>query len=164
TLIDIQNLSTGPQDHLDPAQTSVLQGAQISVLLYDGLTEYDFTNRDEPVVKPAVAESYESNDDSTVWTFKLRKDVTYSDGTPVKASDFKYAWEAVLNPQVASEIAYIVEPIKGAKDVEEGTTKELSGVVADDEAGTLTVTLDAPFAEFDGVVSHPVFSPKPKEA
>src|SRR5690606_9834943 len=91
-------------------------------------------------------------------------DVTYSDGTPVKASDFKYAWEAVLNPQVASEIAYIVEPIKGAKDVEEGTTKELSGAVAADEAGTLTVPPDAPSAEFGGAVSHAVFSPKPKEA
>jgi oligopeptide transport system substrate-binding protein len=164
TLVDIQNFSTGPQDHLDPAQASVLQGAQLSILLYDGLTEYDFTNRDEPVVKPAVAESYTSNATSDVWTFKLRKDVTYSDGTAVKASDFKYAWEQVLNPDLASEIAYIVEPIKGAKAVEDGETKELSGVVADDAAGTLTVTLDAPFAEFDGVVSHPVFSPKPKEA
>jgi len=164
TLIDFQNFSIGPQDHLDPAQASVLQGAQISTLLYDGLTEYDFTNREEPKVKPAVAESYTSNDTSTEWKFTLRKNVTYSDGTPVKASDFKYAWEQVLNPDLASEIAYIVEPIKGAKAVEKGEAKELSGVVADDAAGTLTVTLEEPFAEFDGVLSHPVFSPKPKDA
>jgi oligopeptide transport system substrate-binding protein len=164
TLVDLQNFSSGPQDHIDPAQASVLQGAQISALLYDGLTEYDFSNRANPVVKPNVAESFSSNDKADVWTFKLRSNVNYSDGTPVKASDFKYAWEQVLNPDLASEIAYILETIKGAKAVEKGETKELAGVVADDAAGTLTVTLENPFAEFPGVVSHPVFSPKPKAA
>ena len=162
TLVDLQNFAGGPQDHIDPATASVLQGAQISQLLYDGLTEYDFTNPEDPVLKPAVAESFEPNDKADVWTFKLRKDVTYSDGTPVTASDFKCAWEQVMNPDLASEIAYILEKIKGAKAVEEGKATEIEGIVADDAAGTLTVTLEQPFADFAGVVSHPVFSPKPR--
>jgi oligopeptide transport system substrate-binding protein len=164
TLQDIQNFASGPQDHIDPATAAILQGAQISQLLYDGLTEYDFTNRDNPVVKPAVAESFSSNEAADVWTFKLRKDVVFSDGTPVTASDFKCAWEQVVQPDLASEIAYILEIVKGAKAVEEGQAREIEGIVADDAAGTLTVTLEKPFADFPGVVSHPVFSPKPRAA
>jgi ABC-type transport system substrate-binding protein len=164
TLVDLQNFASGPQDHLDPGQASVLQGAQISNLLYEGLTEYDYSDRDHPAVKPDVAESFTSNDKADVWTFKLRKDVTFSDGTPVMANDFKCAWEQVVNKDLASEIAYIMEFIKGAKAVEKGEAKEIAGVVADDAAGTLTVTLEKPFADFAGVVSHPVFSPKKREA
>jgi oligopeptide transport system substrate-binding protein len=162
TLVDLYDFAGGAQDHIDPATASVLQGAQMAQILYDGLTEYDFADPANPVLKPAVAESFQSNDKADVWTFKLRKDVTFSDGTAVTASDFKCAWEQVLNPDLASEIAYILEKIKGAKDVEEGKTTDLAGVVADDAAGTLTVTLEAPFADFAGVVSHPVFSPKPR--
>src|SRR4051794_28783942 len=113
TLVDLQNFSGGPQDHIDPATASTLNGAQISTLLYDGLTEYDFANKENPVVKPNVAESFSANATNDVWTFKLRKGVTYSDGTPVQASDFKYAWEQVLNPDVASELTYLVDLIKG---------------------------------------------------
>ncbi len=162
TFVDLQNFSTGEPAHIDPALASELNGAQVAALLYDGLTEYDFTDRANPVLKPSIAESFTSNDTADQFTFKLRKDVTYSDGTPVVASDFKNAWEQVLNPALASDLTYLLEIIKGAKDIEKNGATELSGVVADDAAGTLTVTLDEPFADFPGVVSHPVFSPKPK--
>ncbi len=162
TFVDLQNFSTGEPAHIDPALASELNGAQVAALLYDGLTEYDFTDRANPVLKPSIAESFTSNDTADQFTFKLRKDVKYSDGTPVVASDFKNAWEQVLNPALASDLTYLLEIIKGAKDIEKNGATELSGVVADDAAGTLTVTLDEPFADFPGVVSHPVFSPKPK--
>jgi oligopeptide transport system substrate-binding protein len=162
TLVDLENFASGPQDHIDPAQASVVQGAQIGTLLYDGLTEFDFSNRDNPEIKPNVAQSYTSNSTADEWTFTLKKDVKYSNGDTVKASDFKYAWEQVLNPDLASELSYLLAFIDGAKAVEDGTSKELSGVTADDAAGTLKVKLTAPFADFPGVVSHPVYSPKPK--
>jgi len=162
TLVDLQNFSPGEQSHFDPALTSELLGAQVTILLYDGLTEFDFTDREHPVLKPNVAEKFTHNDTADQWTFTIRKDVKYSDGSEVKASDFKYAWEQVLSPALASDLTYLLEIIKGAKEIEDGSATELSGVVADDAAGTLTVTLASPFAEFGGVVSHPVFSPKPK--
>src|SRR5689334_14294787 len=56
TLVDLQNFSSGPQDHIDPGQASVLQGAQISNMLFEGLTEYDYTDRTHPQIKPDVAE------------------------------------------------------------------------------------------------------------
>jgi oligopeptide transport system substrate-binding protein len=164
TFVDLQNFAPGAPAHIDPALASELSGAQVATLLYDSLTEYDFTNREQPVLKPNVAESFSNNDDATVFTFKVRKDVKYSDGTQVMPSDFKYAWEQVLNPDLASDLTYLLENIKGAKDIEKNGAKELSGVVADDAAGTLVVTLEEPFADFAGAVSHPVFSPKPKAA
>jgi oligopeptide transport system substrate-binding protein len=162
-LIDLQNLAFGDPSHIDPGLADTLQGAQIPVLLYDGLTEFDFTDPSNPELMPQVAESFESNDDATVWTFQLRDDVTFSNGDPVLPSSFAYAWNRVVDPEFASEVAYHFGPILGAAEVAEGTATELEGVVADDEAMTLTVTLAYPFADFAAVVSHPVFSPLPEE-
>jgi len=162
TLVDLQNFATGEQDHLDPALASTLQSAQIPALLYDGLTEFDFTDSAHPVLKPDVAENFSSNEKGDEWTFNLRKDTKFSDGSTVKPSDFKYAWEQVLNPTLASDLTYHMDIIKGAKEIEDGTATELSGVVADDAAGTLKISLTNPFADFAGTLSHIVFSPKPK--
>lgn len=163
TLVDLQNLSTGDPNHIDPGLADNLEAAQVAVLLYDGLTEFDFTDPDNPELRPLVAESFESNEDATVWTFRLRDDVTFSNGDPVLPSSFAFAWNRVADPQFASEIAYHLDPIEGAAEVADGAATELSGVVADDEAMTLTVTLAYPFADFPSVVSHPVFSPLPEE-
>lgn len=162
TLVDLQNFSVGDPDHVDPALASTFQGAQVSVLLYDGLTEFDFTDPENPELLPQVAESFEPNADATEWTFQLRDDVAFSNGDPVLPSSFAYAWNRAVDPEFASEIAYHFDPIAGAAEVADGSASELSGVVADDEAMTLTVTLSYPFADFGGVVSHPVFSPMPE--
>lgn len=157
-LVDLQNFSIGEPDHIDPGLASTIQGAQIPHLLFDGLTENDFETGE---IVPSVADSWESNDDSTVWTFQLRDDVRWSNGDPVLPSDFKFAWERVANPDFASDVAYHLDVIEGKDAVDAGTTTELSGVVADDEAMTLTVTMEAPYSPFPQVVSHTVFSPVP---
>lgn len=164
TLVDLQNFSVGDPNHIDPALADSFQGAQVSVLLYDGLTEFDFTDPANPELVGQVAESFEPNADATVWTFQLRDDVTFSNGDPVLPSSFAFAWNRAVDPVFASEIGYHFGPIEGAAEVADGSATELSGVVADDEAMTLTVTLAYPFADFGGVVSHPVFSPMPEEA
>ena len=164
TLTDHQDLANGGDvDHIDPATAGTFDGAQISTLIYDGLTEYDPKSKD---LKGLVAESWESNDDFTEWTFKLRKDVKWSNGDNVLPSDFKYAWERVLDSKLASEIAYHVTDnakIKGSKDVADGKAKEISGIVADDANYELKVTLDAPLNIFPNLLSHTVFSPLPKK-
>ncbi len=162
TLVDLQNLAFGDPEHIDPGLAATLQGAQISVLLYDGLTEFDFTDFQNPQLMPQVAESFEPNEDATVWTFRVRDDVTFSNGDPVLPSSFAFGWNRAVDPEFASELAYLFDPIQGAAEVAEGTATELEGVVADDEAMTLTVTLTGPFADFGAVVSHPVFSPMPE--
>jgi ABC-type transport system substrate-binding protein len=161
TLIDLQNFAQGEPDHIDPALAGVLQGAQVGQLLYDGLTEFDFSGEGDPELVGQVAESWESEDGQT-WVFTLKEDQVFSDGSPVLPSSFKKAWDRAASDDLASEISYHLAPIAGATEVTEGTADEISGLTADDEANTLTVELTDPFWDFPAVVSHPVFSPMPE--
>ena len=159
TLVDLQNFaSQGEPNHIDPALADTVQGSQPGQLVFDGLTE---TNYKTGELEPMVAQSYESNPDATVWTFRLRRDVRFSNGDPVLPSDFKFAWERAVQRELASEIAYHFDPIKGKAEVDAGTTRELTGVRADDEGRVLTVELAFPYSAFPYTVSHLVFSPVP---
>jgi oligopeptide transport system substrate-binding protein len=160
-LVDLQNFgSSGEPDHIDPALSSTVQGSQPGQLLFDGLTETDYKTGE---LKPMVAQEWSSNNgDLTTWTFKLRPNVTFSNGDPVLPSDFKYGWERVVSKSMASEVAYHLTDnarIKGAKEMLEGTATELTGVKADDANRTLTVELEAPLGIFPTMASHLVFSP-----
>lgn len=162
TLIDYQTWASGAQDHIDPALAHTIQGSQPGQLLFDGLTDYDYKTGQ---LKPAVAEKWTSNADSTVWTFTLRRGVTWSDGQPVLPSDFKYAWERAVKKELASEVSYHISDnaqIKGTKEIAAGTATEAAGIRADDNAMTLTVELAAPLSFFPDVVAHLVFSPVPR--
>ena len=162
TLVDNWDLASGDPDHIDPALAGVIQGSQISNLVFDGLTDINYKTGE---LTPAVAESWTSNDALTEWTFKLRK-TQWSDGSTVLPSDFKFGWERVVAKDMASEIAYHLTDnakITGAADVAAGKAKEMSGIVADDANMTLKVTLDAPLSFFPNILAHNVFSPAPKK-
>lgn len=160
TLVDLQNFgATGEPEHIDPALSTTVQGSQPGQLIWDGLTETDYSTGE---LKPMVAESWTSNGDATLWTFKLRPGVTFSNGDPVLPSDFKYGWERVVTRSMASTLAYHLTDnarIKGAKEMVAGAATELTGVKADDPNLTLTVELEAPLSIFPTIVSHLVFSP-----
>jgi len=105
-----------------------------------------------------------------VWTFKLNPSGKFSDGTPVKASDFVYAWNRIANPATVntstgkadpSIISYHLGFVKGFDDVASGKATEMEGVKAIDDA-TLEVTLSQPFADFEYVVAHPALGPVPQ--
>ena len=145
---------------LDPALVDESIGANIARYLFDGLVSYDSSSGE---VKPAVAESWDFNDDATVITFHLRQGVNFSNGRAVKAQDFVYAWTRALDPATKSTMAStIMEPIKGAAELSNGETRKLAGVEAIDDS-TLKVTLNYPQAEFVTFLSHPVCAPVPAE-
>lgn len=145
---------------IDPALTDESVGVNITRYLFDGLVSYDAATGE---VQPAVAESWDVNEDATVFTFHLKKGVKFTNGREVKAGDFIYGWTRALDPSTMSPMAMsILGAVKGASDLADGMTKTLTGVEAPDDY-TLKVTLEFPMAEYVTFLGHPVSSPVPEE-
>jgi oligopeptide transport system substrate-binding protein len=160
----------GEPAYIDPYNTQESEGTQVEQAVFDSLTEFD--PLDPTKVVPAAAKSWSANADASVWTFKLRADGKFSDGTPVKAQDFIYGWNRIANPNTlntstkkveASSIGYHLGPIKGYDEMQAKGSKvtEMSGLKAIDDY-TLEVTLKAPFGDFEYVVGHPALAPVEK--
>lgn len=159
----------GEPAYLDPYNAQESEGMQVTQVLFDSLTDYDWAKKE---LVGNAAETWETNEDGSVWTFKLKKDGKFSDGTPVTAADFIYSWNRTVNPATKntltgeadpSVIAYHLGYIKGFDEVQAGTATEMSGLKAVDEY-TLEVTLNYAFADFGMVVMHPALAPVPKAA
>ncbi len=161
TLVDGRNFATGdPTTAGDPALSSVSNEGQIAGMIYDGLMEIDYLTAE---LKPNVAESFSLNAAGDEVLFKIRKGVKFSNGEDVLPSSFKCAWERVVNPTTAATLGYHFDNIVGKVAVDQGKTKEMSGVVADDGAMTLKVSLSTPYADFVAETQHTVFSPMTKD-
>lgn len=146
---------------LDPALAEETVGGNIDRYLFDGLIRYDSKTSE---VQPAVAESWDTNEDATVFTFHLRNGVKFSDGSDVTAEDFVYSWTRALTRETQSSMAQeIFQPVMGAAAVASGQAKSISGVEAVD-SHTLKVTLERPMADFVSLLGHPVASPVLKKA
>ena len=125
---------------LDPQLNSATDGSHIINNTYEGLMR----EVDGEIV-PAMAESYTVSEDGLVYTFTLR-DAKWSDGQPVTAHDFEFAWKRGANPATASEYMYIFESanVLNASEVGKGNLPidELGVKALDDK--TFEVTLAAP--------------------
>ncbi|MDR1913536.1 MAG: peptide ABC transporter substrate-binding protein, partial [Clostridiales bacterium] len=154
---DILNISlaTTPET-IDPNLGSALDSGNYANHLFEGLMRYKW---DGTGVEFGMAESYEVSDDGLVWTFKLR-DSQWSDGQPVKAQDFVFSWQRLVDPEVAAP--YNMDMGKyinnGAAIVEGTLPKEELGVKAVDDK-TLEVTLQNPTPYFDQLAAFATFSP-----
>lgn len=144
---------------IDPFNLQETEGTQVGQALFDSLVTFDPLTSE---VKPAAAESWESNADATVWTFRLAPGAKFHNGREVTAQDFKYAWERIANPENQSEIGYHLSAVKGFDEMQTGAATELAGVRAVDDT-TLEVTLSYSFADFEYVVGHPALAPVPQE-
>ncbi|MBO1265549.1 peptide ABC transporter substrate-binding protein [Proteiniclasticum sp. SCR006] len=113
---------------------------------------------------PAMVDTVEKSEDGLTYTFKL-KDANWSNGTPVTADDFVFAWRRLVDPEVASEYAFImgVAGVKNADAISSGEVAvEELGVTAEDEK-TLVVELDFPVPYFESLMSFPSFLPMNEE-
>ena len=97
---------------VDPQRSSNVFEIDILALAYEGLTRLD-TNQE---TVPAAAESWEYNDDATQITFHLREGLTYSDGSPLTAENFRYAVERTCDPVTAGEYQSILFEIVGCAE------------------------------------------------
>ncbi len=160
--IDYGTFVGDPPEHIDPALNSTLDAYQVINAMYDGLTEIDNSDPENPQIVPLLAESYEPNEDATVWTFTIKEGQKFSNGEEILPSTFKRSWERAA--AMGGDYSYLMTFIEGGAEALETPGTELSGVVADDEAMTLEVTLADPYSNFDAVAGFQLFLPMPEEA
>ncbi len=146
------NLAEEPKT-IDPALNSSVDGGTYLAHTFEGLTTIDKNLQ----VAPGVAESWTVSEDGTVYTFNLRKDAKWSDGEPVTAKDFVYAWKRLIDPATAAEYAYQAFNIKNASKINAGETADLGLAMPDDY--TLVVTLEGPCPYFLSLVNFPALYP-----
>lgn len=151
------NLGAEPST-ADPGLAEDIPSMSVARSAFDGLLRLGPDGK----IHEAVAEKYEVSSDLMTYTFHLR-DTKWSNGDPVTAQDFEYAWKRVLNPETASAYAYQMYYIKNAQ---KANAKEVSldevGVKATDDK-TLVVTLENPAAFFPELVASVTYFPVNKK-
>jgi len=112
---------------------------------------------------PGQAESWDISEDGTVYTFHLRDDIFWTDGEPVTAEDFVFAFQRIMDPATASDYAYLQYPIKNAAPINAGEITDFDelGVKAIDDK-TLEITLEQPTPYFLDALMHYTAYPVPK--
>lgn len=123
--------------------------------LMEGLTRLN----EESVADVGVAEEWDISEDGKTYTFHLREDAKWSNGDPVVAGDFEYAWKYMLDPDTASEAAFLGYFIEGAEEYNtgEGDVEDVAITSVDDQ--TLEVVLKHPTGFFLDLISNPAFFP-----
>ncbi|OZG74052.1 peptide ABC transporter substrate-binding protein [Hahella sp. CCB-MM4] len=141
---------------IDPAKQAAEPAFNLGRDLYEGLAVQDKLGR----TIPGIAESWSVNDDNTVYTFKLRHS-KWSNGDPLTAKDFVYAWQRLLDPKTASPYAWFaaIPKIKNSAKIMKGKADPGTlGVRAVDDY-TFEVTLEQSVPFFLKLISHPVLVP-----
>lgn len=125
----------------------------------NAMIECLYRDDENDVPQPAGAETVDISDDKLVYTFHLREDATWSNGDPVVATDYEFAWQQALNPKVASDYAYMLYFIHNAEPYFNGEVEwsEVGVKVIDDH--TLEVTLDNPLPYATDLFAFPTLAP-----
>ncbi|SET60573.1 peptide ABC transporter substrate-binding protein [[Clostridium] polysaccharolyticum] len=144
------NLASEPK-YLDPALNTTVDGGCLAVNSFVGL----FTTDKDGKVIPALAESYELSDDKLTYTFKLKENLKWSDGTELTAADFEYSWKRAADPETAADYSYLYDVFAKDKD----------GIIdVKAEGNTLTAKVKVPCTYFLDLLAFPTFLPVPKKA
>lgn len=165
---EVESLSFGiiAPTSIDPYRLVDTSGEQVAYQLFDPLTRFDC---ETGALNCLAAERYEVSDDQRTFMFTLR-DATFHDGSPVRSSDFKRAWERLVSPDAAaasivgrSDRAYLLALVEGYEEAREDGARGLSGVTCPDDR-TLVVKLAAPYADFPFVAAALCLAPVPRSA
>ena len=143
------NLAANEPYNLDPALVGDAGGLMFISQIFSGLVRVTAEG-----VEPDIAAGWDISDDGTVYVFHLRRDVTFHDGKPLTAADFKYSWERALTPATGSTTArtYLGD-IVGADAMLDGESESLAGVRIIDDY-TLEVTIESPRSYFLSKLSY----------
>lgn len=147
------NVGTEPET-MDPALATGIPESTIMLQIWEGLTRLD----KDDLPQAAIAKSWDVTEDGIEYVFHLRES-KWSNGDPLTAHDFEFAWKRILNPELAADYAYMMYPIKNAEAYNTGkATADQVGVVALDDH-TLKVTLEAPTPYFLSLTAFKTYYP-----
>ncbi|HLT21525.1 MAG TPA: peptide ABC transporter substrate-binding protein [Thermomicrobiales bacterium] len=110
---------------------------------------------------PDIAESWEANEDFSVWTFHIREGTGWSNGDPITAHDYEWSWKRQLDPATVASYANFLYDIKNAEAFntgQDGVTIDDVGVRAVDDY-TLEVEMEAPASYFPIVATYVAAAP-----
>lgn len=129
---------------LDPTMNNYSMSSNVLQNLFCGLFQLEA----DGTLNNALCDTYEVSGDGLVYTFTLKDGLTWSDGSPLTAGDFVYAWKRVLNPETASPASWELYYIQGAEEynTSKGSAEDVAVKALDDK--TLEVTLKAPTPYF----------------
>ena len=146
-------------EYLDPALMVGQPDGRVAMLLFEGLTTMDYSTLQ---AQPGVAERWEISPDQLTYTFYIRKNAVWSDGRPLTARDFVYAWTRVLDPQTASRYASHLYHLVNGEEFNQGLVKDPAqlGLRALDDY-TLQVRLREPVPYFLFLTSFFTLYPVP---
>lgn len=146
-------LGTDPTT-LDPALTTDSTSYDIVLKIFGGLMR--LTDDPNSPIVPDLAESFTVSQDGTVYRFKLRENLVFSDGSPVTAFDFKWSWERAALPETGSTVVKeFLGDIVGVNDIIEGNATSAEGITVIDD-NTLEVQIDGPKPYFIAKLTYPV--------
>ena len=157
--VTLHMMNGGDPASLDPHQVSGDWENRIVGDYLEGLMTEDA----QAEAIPGAAESYDVSDDGLVYTFHLREDAVWSDGEPVTADDFVFAFQRLMNPETAAGYAYLQYTILNAEAINSGEIEDLDelGVRAIDDY-TLEITLENPAPFFLQALTHYTAYPVPR--
>ncbi len=152
-LVEKDDLTTlDPQGELDALAFKTMTN------IYEGL--YRIGPKNTPV--PGIAKSHQLSKDGKTYTFYLRK-ASWSNGDPLTAGDFVYAWKKAVNPKTLAPYSYLMTNIKNAQNImDKKTDVDKLGVKAVNQH-TFQVTLERPVPYFLSLVTHTTFFPQNKK-
>ncbi len=162
------SVCVGPDpDTIDPALNTAIDGGTLVIHGFEGL--YALDESGQPV--PAQAESCDISQDGLTYTFHLRENLMWSDGTPLTAEDFVWSWQRVVDPATAADYSYIFSVIDGYSQAigtydQEGNPvtppdpSQLAVRALDDR--TLEVRLASVTPYFLELTAFPIFVPVPR--
>ncbi len=147
-------IALGSPTTLDPAALGDAGSAGFAAQLFESLTAFD-TDRE---LRPALAESWRIEEGGTRVVFHLRPDLTFSDGSPLRAADVVRSWLRLIDPASPSPLATLLFDVRGAPERARGEIEAGEvGLKADEAANDVIVDLVRPAADFVHIVSGPSF-------
>ncbi len=144
---------------LDPHLVVGIGEGEVLRSLFEGLVSEDPVDL-HPV--PGVAERWDISPDGGTYTFHLRENARWSDGTPLTAHDFVASYKRILTPALGADYANMLYILQGAEAFHKGAAKDFSTVGAKAlDARTLRLTLEHPAAYFLALLTNPPWLPVP---